>query len=172
MGISCTKQFSDIGWISSNLIQFRHCLPGECQIPQVQGSALWDRHPLQMPTSSSRSPRHLQPLSCLATNQRFSWLLPPCAVLCCAVLSHSIISNSFLPCGLQPARLLCSWAFSSQEYWSGLPCPPLGGLPNPGIEPRSPTLQVDSLLSEPSWKPGKPPGKPVKSHDFFFLRSD
>jgi len=39
--------------------------------------------------------------------------------------------------------------FSSQEYWSGLPCPPLGDLPNPGIEPRSPPLQVDSLLSEP-----------------------
>ena len=46
-----------------------------------------------------------------------------------------------------------SMGFSKQEYWSGLPCPPPGDLPNPGIEPRSPTLQVDSLLSEP---PGKP----------------
>ena len=36
---------------------------------------------------------------------------------------------------------------------NGLPCPPLGDLPNPGIEPRSPTLQADSLPSEP---PGKP----------------
>ena len=43
--------------------------------------------------------------------------------------------------------------FSRQEYWNGLPCPPPGDLPNPGIEPRSPALQVDSLLSEP---PGKP----------------
>ena len=43
--------------------------------------------------------------------------------------------------------------FSRQEYGSGLPCPPSGDLPNPGIEPRSPTLQADSLLSEP---PGKP----------------
>ena len=43
--------------------------------------------------------------------------------------------------------------FSRQEYWSGLPCPPPGELPNPGIEPRSPTLQADSLPSEP---PGKP----------------
>ena len=43
--------------------------------------------------------------------------------------------------------------FSRQEYWSGLPCPPTGDLPNPGIEPRSPALPVDSLLSEP---PGKP----------------
>ena len=42
--------------------------------------------------------------------------------------------------------------FSGQGYWSGLPCPPPGDLPNPGIEPRSPTLQEDPLLSEP---PGK-----------------
>ena len=39
--------------------------------------------------------------------------------------------------------------FSRQEYWSGLPFPSPGSLPNPGIEPRSPSLQGDSLLSEP-----------------------
>ena len=43
--------------------------------------------------------------------------------------------------------------FSRQEYSSGLPYPPPVDLPNPGIEPRSPALQVDSLLTEP---PGKP----------------
>ena len=43
--------------------------------------------------------------------------------------------------------------FSRQEYWSGLPFPSPGDLPHPGIEPRSPALQVDSLPSEP---PGKP----------------
>ena len=42
--------------------------------------------------------------------------------------------------------------FSRQEYWSSLPCPSPGDLPNPGIEPRSPALQADSLPSEP---PGK-----------------
>ena len=42
--------------------------------------------------------------------------------------------------------------FSRQEYWSGLPFPSPGDLPNPGIEPRSPTLQADALTSEP---PGK-----------------
>ena len=47
---------------------------------------------------------------------------------------------------------LCMW-FSRQEYWSGLPRPSLGDLPNPGFEPRSPALQVDSWPSEP---PGKP----------------
>ena len=40
------------------------------------------------------------------------------------------------------------------EYWSGLPCFSPGDIPNPGIEPRSLTLQADSLPSEP---PGKPP---------------
>ena len=46
-----------------------------------------------------------------------------------------------------------SMRFSRQEYWSGLPFPSPGDLPNPGIEPRSPALQADALTSEP---PGKP----------------
>ena len=46
-----------------------------------------------------------------------------------------------------------SIGFSRQEYWKRLPCPPLGDLPDPGIEPGSPALQVDSLLSEPPEKP-------------------
>ena len=40
-----------------------------------------------------------------------------------------------------------------QEYWSGLPCPPPGDLPNPGIELRSPALQADSLPAKPQGKP-------------------
>ena len=46
-----------------------------------------------------------------------------------------------------------SMGFCRQEYWSGLPYAPPGDLPNPGIEPRPPALQVDSLLSEPPRKP-------------------
>ena len=46
--------------------------------------------------------------------------------------------------------------FSRHEYWSGLPFPSPGDLPNPGIEPRSSALQVDALTSEP---PGKPRGR-------------
>ena len=45
---------------------------------------------------------------------------------------------------LRPIRLLCPWGFSRQEYWSGLPCPPPGDLPNAGVKPRSPVLQADS----------------------------
>ena len=46
-----------------------------------------------------------------------------------------------------------SMGFSRQEYWSGLPFPSPGNLPDPGIKPRSPTLSTDALPSEP---PGKP----------------
>ena len=47
-----------------------------------------------------------------------------------------------------------SMGFSRQEYWSGLPFPPLGYLPHPGVELRSPALQTDCLQSEPPGKPG------------------
>ena len=55
----------------------------------------------------------------------------------------------------------CSLSSSSvhgillQEYWSGLPFPSPGDLPDAGIEPQSPTLQADSLPSEPLGKPNK-----------------
>ena len=45
-----------------------------------------------------------------------------------------------------------SMGFSKQECWSGLPFPSPRDLPNPGIEPRSPSLQADALPSEPSGK--------------------
>ena len=65
---------------------------------------------------------------------------------------------------LSPVQLLAtSWTeahqappsmgFSRQEYWSGVPFPSPGDLPDPGIEPRSPAFQADALTSEP---PGKP----------------
>ena len=50
-----------------------------------------------------------------------------------------------------------SMEFSRQEYWNGLPFPSPEDLPNPGIEPRSPTLQADSLQSE------KPKGSPYNA---------
>ena len=76
----------------------------------------------------------------------------------CAVLSHSVVclvSCVWLfgtSCSVACQAPL-SMGFSRQEYWSGLPCPPPGDLPNPGIKPRSPALQADSLPSE---LPGKP----------------
>ena len=47
-----------------------------------------------------------------------------------------------------------SVGFSMQESWSGLPSPPPGDLPDPGMESESPAVQVDSLPTDP---PGKPP---------------
>ena len=57
-------------------------------------------------------------------------------VLLCAVLGyHAQLSAT--PWTI-PARLLCPWDFYWQEYWSGLPFPLPGDLPDPGIEPLSP----------------------------------
>ena len=66
--------------------------------------------------------------------------------------SRSVTSNSLQPHGLWPTRLL-SKEFSRQEYWSGLPFPSPGDLPNPVIEPSSPTLQADALPSMPPRSP-------------------
>ena len=55
--------------------------------------------------------------------------------------------------------------FPRKEYWSGLPFPSPGDLPNPGVEPRSRALQADSLPSEL-------PGKPTQGHSAFFIWSN
>ena len=79
-----------------------------------------------------------------------------CVCVCVCVLSP--ISHVRLFATLQTvscqAPLLME--FSRQEYWSGLPCPPPGDLPDPGVEPES--------LTSPAWQAGSlplvPPGKP------------
>ena len=63
------------------------------------------------------------------------------------VLSHSVMSDSCDPQTVAHQAPL-SMGFSRQEYWSGLPFPSPGDLPDPGIEPRSPALQSDCLLTE------------------------
>ena len=57
-------------------------------------------------------------------------------------VSRSVVSDSLQPHGAHQAPL--SMGFSRQEYWSGLPFPSPGYLPNPGIEPGSPALQAES----------------------------
>ena len=69
------------------------------------------------------------------------------------VLSCSVMSDPRQPHRLQPTRFLCPWGFSRQEYWSGLPILSPGKLPDPGIEPGFPELQVDSLPADLSRKP-------------------
>ena len=57
-----------------------------------------------------------------------------------------------------------SMGFSRQEYWSGLPFSSPGDLPNPGIEPESPTLWADALTSEP-------PGKPIYTWSCIYVNA-
>ena len=56
-------------------------------------------------------------------------------------VSRSLMPNSAIH-GLHVTRLLSPWDFSRQGYWSGLPFPSPGDLPDPGIEPGSPALQA------------------------------
>ena len=62
------------------------------------------------------------------------------------------MSDSFATTWIVAHQAPVSMGFPSQEYWSGLPFPSPRDLPDPGIEPRSPALQMDLLPSEP---PGK-----------------
>ena len=66
--------------------------------------------------------------------------------------SHSVVSD-WLQRVFATLWTIQSVEFSKPEYWSGLPYPPLRDLPHPGIKPRSPALQTDSLPSEPRGKP-------------------
>ena len=67
----------------------------------------------------------------------------------------SVLSDSMTPWTVVHQAPLCM-GFSRQEYWNGLPFPPPGDLPDPGIKPGSPVspaLQADSLPAKPSVKP-------------------
>ena len=79
--------------------------------------------------------------------------LPPSPAAAAKSLHSCLTLCNPMGCSLS-IRLLRPWGFSRQEYWSGLPCPPPGFLPSPGIEPRSPALQADSL---PLRHQGSPP---------------
>ena len=68
----------------------------------------------------------------------------------CAGLSYSV--QLFATPWTVAHQTPLSMGFSRQEYWSGLPYPPPGDLPNPGVEPRSPAFQVDSLPAETQGK--------------------
>ena len=89
-------------------------------------------------------------------------LLPHDLFLSCALSDCNTKGSHFSRVRLfaTPQTVACqaplSVGFCRQEYWSGLPCPPPGDLPDPGIKPRSPTLQTDSL-------PTEPPGKPIRT---------
>ena len=64
----------------------------------------------------------------------------------CSVVSDSLRPMDCSPPGPSAHEIL------QEEHWSGLPFPSPGNPPNPGIEPRSPALQVDAFTSEPPRK--------------------
>ena len=65
--------------------------------------------------------------------------------------SYEVVSNSCDSVDVAHQAPL-SMEFPRREYWSGLPFSSPGDLPDPGIEPRSPALQADSLMTEPTRK--------------------
>ena len=74
------------------------------------------------------------------------------------MLGHSVVSDSLRvhDCNLPSSSV--HGIFFRQEYWSGLPFPPPGALPDPGIEPMSPALAGRFLTAEP-------PRKPLRNQD-------
>ena len=81
-----------------------------------------------------------------------------CAMLCLVAQSCLTLCDLWAVAHQTPLSI----EFSRQEYWSGLPFPTPEDLPDPGLEPRSPALQANSVLSEP-------PGKPLdKMHKQYF----
>ena len=77
--------------------------------------------------------------------------------ICCSLFSCSVVSDSVTPRTVARQAPL-SMGFSRQEYWSALPCPPPGDLPDPGIEPTS-SPQTGGFFATES------PGKPVCRHE-------
>ena len=74
--------------------------------------------------------------------------------MCACFLGHFSYVQLFTKPWIVSDQAPLSMGFCRLEYWNGFPCPPPGDLPNPGIEPTSPALQVADSL------PTKPPGKP------------
>ena len=94
------------------------------------------------PVSSSRGNQDYHIISCL------------CSCLFCSC--YQVVSDSFVIPWAVAHQAPLSMGFSRQEYWGRLPRPPAGDLPDPGIEPGSPTVQEDFLPSGPPGKPYNP----------------
>ena len=77
-------------------------------------------------------------------------------IICTSELSREVVSYSFAIPWAVAHQAPLSMGFPRQEYWSGLPFPSLGDLPDPRMEPESPALAGMFFMTEPS---GKPPLK-------------
>ena len=75
--------------------------------------------------------------------------------MCACVLNHQIVSDYFATLWTVASQASLSMGLSRQEYWSGLPCPPPGDLPDPGIKPMSfmsPALAGKFFTTSATWE--------------------
>ena len=90
-----------------------------------------------------------QPLSCSVVSYNIIFLFQKKILLTCEWVKSLSRVRLFATLWTGAHQAPQSIGFSRQEYWSRLPFPSPGDLPDPGIKPRSPTLQADTLTSEP-----------------------
>ena len=149
-----------VHWVSE-AIQPSHPLsppsPSVVNLPQHQGLFQWVGSSHQVAEVGELQLQH----------QSFQWIFRvDCWEVGCFLFLFLLgrVNSSFeseskvalsCPTLWDPMDCTCM-GFSREEYWSGLPSPSPGDLPDPGIEPRSPALQSDALPSEP-------PGNPISS---------
>ena len=95
--------------------------------------------------TQKRCPFHYRGLECKSRKSRNTWKW--------SEMKSLSLARLFVTPWIVAYQAPPSIGFFRQEYWSGLPFPSPGNLPNPGIEPRSPTLEADTLTSEPTGKP-------------------
>ena len=124
--------------------------------PSVTRKKLWEKIPLQFHSLSTQKCWVINSWAFLekSIHSFTTWALYKqmnTACLCLRV-SCSLISNSEIPWTIARQTPL-SMELSRQEYWSGLLFPSPRDFPDPGIEPRSPALQENSLLTELQGKP-------------------
>ena len=147
-----------IKWLQSCLTL---CNPMDCSPPGssvhgiLQARILeWVAMPSSRGSSQPRDQTCVSYVSCIGRQV----LYPSCHLghhVLCAVLSHSVMSDSLRSRGLQPARLLCPWGFSRQEYWRGHHALLQGDLPDPGIKPTSlmsPALADRFFITSTTWE--------------------
>ena len=113
------------------------------------------------------NPITIKPETASHMAEQFSWVPVPY----CSPAPRLLVKWKSLSCVWLFATLwtIQSMEFSRPEYWSGLPCSSPGNLPNPGIEPRSPTLQADSLATELQGKPSHMMKEHKYHYYFIFL---
>ena len=121
------------------------CDPTDCSPPSSSVHGILQARILEwvvIPFSrGSSQPRDRTQVSSISGRFFTIWATREAQSLLTCMLSYSV-----QPYGLQPAKLLCPWDLPGRKYWSRLPFPPPGDLPDPGIKPTSPVSPVFALI--------------------------